>query len=176
MQSTRFLKKGYLLAALAFVLTLLSARFAFWNTWQAWQLNKQLNSRIGEASDISFQPGYLERKGKNLAKAIYLYQVDTLAYRNMVLTSISSLAEKEKVRIVDVPTEGNNSYYQTRLYKVEKIELEGEYTNLMRFYNQLFSIKGIGMIRSVLFTHLQQRGLVKVEGSLRLLMYLEIKR
>jgi len=169
-------KRAYLLAALALLLTLLSARFAFWNTWQAWQLNKQLNSRVGEGAYISFQPGYLERKSKNLSEAISLYHVDTSAYRNTLLTALSTLAEQEGVKIVDLPTENSNPYFQTKSYKIEKIEFQGPYANLLRFYYKFYQLPHIGMIRSVQLSTTREQEKVKDGGRLQMLLYIEIKR
>jgi hypothetical protein len=175
-QSILSLKRAYLLAALALLLTLLSARFAFWNTWQAWQLNKQLNSSVGEGAIVSFQPGYLERKSKNLSEALGLYQVDTSAYRNTLLTSISTLAEQEKVDIVDLPTENSNAYYQTKSFKIEKIEFQGAYANLLRFYYKFYQLPHIGMIRSVQLSTTREQEKVKDGCRLQMLLYFEIKR
>lgn len=176
MQSILFLKRAYLLAALAVLLTLISARFAFWNTWQAWRLNKQLNSRVVEGANISFQPGYLERKNKNLGNAINLYQVDTSAYSNVLLTSISTLAEQEKVDIIDLPTENSNTYYQTKSFRIEKIEFQGAYANLLRFYHKFCQLPHIGMIRSVQLCTSREQEKVNDRSRLQMLLYLQIIR
>jgi hypothetical protein len=169
-------KKAYLFSALAVVLTLLSVRFSFWNTLQTWKINTQLNSLLIQAGNVSYQPDYLERKRKNLDKAIALYQVDTTAYRSNVLAAISSLAEQEKVRIVTVPTQGDNPYYQTQHYTIQKIELNGNYSSLMRFYSQLQSVKGIGMIRAAQVNLNKLQAEVADNKHLQFLIYLEITR
>lgn len=169
-------KKPYLLVALPIVLTLLSARFAFWNTWQAWHLNQQLNSEISEGGNVSFQPGYLERKNKNLSNAIHLYQVDTSAYRNTLITELSSLSEREKVSVVDVPTENSNPYYQTKSYKVENIVFQGAFPNLLRFYHKLYQLPHIGVIRSLQLSTVSQQEKGNDDRKLQLQVYLELVR
>lgn len=129
------------------IITLLSARFAFWNTWDAWRLNKYLSSRAGGGVNISFLPGYLERKSKNLSNAIQLYQVDTLTYRHTLLTVLSALKEQERVSILDILTE--NRIHITKTYlKKQKNEFQGAFFNLLRFYHKLCKTEHIGMIKS----------------------------
>ena len=139
-------KKEYLLIAAAVFLLLVSYRFAFSNTIQAWQTNKQLKSKLEQSGDVTYQPAYLERKAGNLDKIIALYKADTTELRNNILNTISSVAEKQNVKLTEVPVQ--NATFHTGHFIIEKLGFEGDYFALMKTLNQLQSTKDIGMIRS----------------------------
>ena len=175
MKNRPAIKRGYLLAGLAVLLTLLSMRFAFWNTVQAMKVNSQLSTRQGQAADLRYPAGYLERKVTNLDKIITKYKADTTTYRTVLLTQISSLAEKVHVKVIDVPTDGT-AYEQTSHYKIQKIGLEGSFTNLTKFYNAFQDTSGIGIVRSANYFLLNQRTSFGNERRLGLLIYLETSK
>lgn len=92
------LKKEYLLIIATIVLLLLSYKLAFKATFEAWQINRALKTQLIQTNDLSYQPGYLERKNINLSKVINLYKADTVAFRNNSISNISVIAEKENVK------------------------------------------------------------------------------
>ena len=140
-------KKQYLLIAGAIVLLLLSYRLAFKRTIEAWQINKNLKAQIAQSSDLSLQPAYLERKSNNLSKILNLYKTDTVAFRSNIISTISLIAEKEGVKLSDVPLQ--NALYRTDKYIIQKLSFEGGYFSLVKVLNELQNSPGIGMVRSV---------------------------
>lgn len=140
-------KKQYLLIAATIVLLLLSYRFAFKRTIEAWQINKNLKAQIAQSSDLSLQPAYLERKSNNLNKILSLYKTDTVAFRSNIINTISLIAEKEGVKLSDVPLQ--NSLYRSDKHMIQKLSFEGMYFSLVKLLNQLQNSPGIGVVRSV---------------------------
>src|SRR4051812_19276275 len=128
-------KKQYLLIAGAIVLLLLSYQFAFKRTIEAWQINKNLKTQIAQSSDLSLQPAYLERKSNNLSKILNLYKTDTVAFRSNIISTISLIAEKEGVKLSDVPLQ--NALYRTDKYIIQKLSFEGGYFSLVKVLNAL---------------------------------------
>ena len=118
------LRKSYLLAAFTVLLILLSVRLAFQKTYLAWQFSKELTGKLEQSADLTYQPGYLEQKSHNIDKILSLYKVDTIAYRNNVLSALSFIAEKENVKIVDVPFIDSSPYYKTEHFKIQKLIFE----------------------------------------------------
>ena len=139
-------KKEYLLIAGTILLLFASYQLAFKKTIEAWQLNSSLEKELSQSNDIAIQPDYLERKDKNLDKLIGLYKADTTALRNNLINSVSLLADKENVKLSEVPVQdvANISDY----FIIERLQFEGDYFSLMKLSGRLQQENGIGMIKS----------------------------
>jgi len=140
-------KKQYLLTGATIVLLLLSYQFAFKRTIEAWQINKNLKTQIARSSDLSLQPAYLERKSNNLNKILSLYKTDTVAFRSNIISTISLIAEKQGVKLSDVPLQ--NALYRSDKYIIQKLSFEGGYFSMVKVLDQLQNSPGIGTLRSV---------------------------
>src|SRR5471030_199213 len=92
-------KKEYWLVAGAIVLLLVCYQLSFKETIQAFELNDRLKTQLNQASDLSYQPGYLERKAQNLDRLLNRYQMDSLALRCNTIASIASMVEKYGVKL-----------------------------------------------------------------------------
>jgi len=139
-------KKAYLLIAASLLLLLVSYRLAFKNTIEAWQSHRQLKTRLAQSNDLSYQPGYLQRKNNNLDQLIALYKADTTAFRSNIISTIASIAEKQNVKLTEVPVQDIS--FQTDHSIIEKIDFEGDYFALVKVAAQLQSTSGIGVIRT----------------------------
>jgi hypothetical protein len=142
-------KKEYLFVASVIVLLLISYQLAFKKTVEAWQISKQLKAQIAQASDLSIQPAYLDRKNANLSKIIGFYKTDTIAFRNNIISTISSIAEKEHVKLSEVPLQ--DPLYHNDKFIVQKLSFEGGSFALIKVLDQLEKTRGIGISRSVSF-------------------------
>ncbi|WP_158829389.1 hypothetical protein [Mucilaginibacter lacusdianchii] len=162
-------------AALAALLFLLSIKFAFLRTWQAWHIHQQLSAQLVRASDVSYQPGLLNRKQANLAQTLELFRVDSTVYRSWLLTSFSMLAEKEKVKVVDVP-EADNQPYQASRYRIQQLGFEGSFFALTRLVYAAEAFKGTGYIRSIVYRKVNVSAMGKQGSALQLYLYLETSR
>ncbi|MHB8209082.1 hypothetical protein [Mucilaginibacter sp.] len=139
-------KKEYLLLIATILLLLVSYQLAFKKTIAAWQLNNSLEKRLPQSNDLTIQPDYLERKNKNLDKLIGLYKADTTALRNNMINIVSLLADKEGVKLSEVPVQdiANISDH----FIIERLRFEGDYFALMKLSDRLGQESGIGMVRS----------------------------
>jgi hypothetical protein len=142
-------KKEYLLAGAALVLLLVSYQLAFKKTIEAWQLNHSLKRQLAQGTDVSYQPQYQERKNANLGKIIDLYKVDTTEFRNNIINNISVIAEKESVKLTEVPT--RDPLYHSAQFIIQKLDFEGDYFSLVKVLGKLKSKNGIGVIRGSIF-------------------------
>jgi len=165
------LKKEYLLIAASIVLLLLCYQLAFKKTIAAWQLNMQLKSQIAQASDISYQPAYLERKNNNLSKIISRYKTDTVTFRSNTISAISSIAENENVKLSEVPLQ--DPQYHTDLFIIQKLNFEGSFFALTRVFNQLQATCGIGAVRAATYRVTGAGSSANGEKKLVLEVYLE---
>ena len=168
------IKKEYLLIAASIVLLLLCYQLAFKKTAAAWQINKQLKAQIAQAADLSYQPAYLERKNNNLSKIISLYKTDTIAYRNNTISAISSIAEKENVKLSEVPLQ--DPLYHTDQFIIQKLNFEGDFFALTKVLNQLQTTSGIGIVRSATYKVMGIRPVNDEAKRLVLEVYLQIVR
>ncbi len=139
-------KNEYLLIAATILLLFVSYQLAFKKTIEAWKLNSSLEKKLSQSNDIAIQPDYLERKNKNLDKLIGLYKADTTALRNNLINVVSLLADKENVKLSEVPMQdiANISDH----YIIERLQFEGDYFSLMKLSDRLQQENDIGMIRS----------------------------
>jgi hypothetical protein len=142
-------KKQYLLIGSTIVLLLLSYQFSFKRTIEAWQINKNLKTQMARSYDLSLQPAYVERKSNNLNKILSLYKTDTVAFRSNIISTISLIAEKEGVKLSDVPLQ--NALYRSDKYIIQKLSFEGGYFALVKVLNELQGLKEIGQVRSFAF-------------------------
>ncbi len=142
-------KKEYLFIVSVVVLLLISYQLAFKKTIEVWQINKQLNAQIAQASDLSTQPAYLDRKNANLSKIIGFYKTDTVAFRSNTINTISSITEKENVKLSEVPLQ--DPLYHNDKFIIQKLSFEGDFFALIKVIDQLQATKNIGEIRSCTF-------------------------
>jgi len=143
------IKKEYILIAATIILLLASYQLAFKKTVEAWELNKQLKNQLTQTTDLSFQPGYLERKNANLTTILNLYKTDTTTFRSNTITTIASIAEKEDVKLSEVPLE--DPLYHTDRFIIQKLSFEGSFFALTKVFNQLQTTKGVGVVRSATY-------------------------
>jgi len=139
-------KNEYLLVAATLLLFLISYQLAFKKTIEYWQLNNGLKAKLAQSNNIAIQPEYLERKNANLNKLIGLYMADTSALRNNLINIISLLADKENVKLAEVPVQDVTNVSEH--FIIERLHFEGDYFSLMRLSEKLQQENGIGIIRS----------------------------
>lgn len=143
------IKKEYLFIAAVLILLSISYQLAFKKTLEAWQVNKQLKAQIAQASDLSIQPAYLDRKNNNLSKIIALYKTDTIAFRSNIISTISLIAQKGNVKLSNVPLE--DPLFRNDNFRIQKLSFEGGYFDLLKVLDALNNYKNIGVTRAVLF-------------------------
>jgi len=165
------IKKEYLLIAASIVLLLLCYQLAFKKTAEAWQINKQLRTQIAQATDLSYQPAYLERKNNNLSQIINRYKTDTIAFRSNTISAISSIAEKEDVKLSEVPLQ--DPLYHSDQFIIQKLNFEGGFFALTKVLNKLQATNGIGVVRSVAYKVMGVRSGADEDKKLILEVYLE---
>jgi hypothetical protein len=166
------IKKEYLLVIAAVVLFLVCYQLAFKKTVAAWQINRQLKAQILQTSDLSYQPAYLERKNANLGKLIARFRTDTIAFRSNVISTISVIADKEHVKLSEVP--GQNPQYHSEAFIIQKLSFEGDFFALLKVLHQLQDLNGVGMVRSAAFKSLEIHSTSAPAKKLVLEVYLEI--
>jgi len=167
-------KKEYLFVASVIILLLIGYQFAFKKTLEAWQISRQLKAQIAQAADLSIQPAYLDRKNANLSKIIGFYKTDTVAFRSNMINTISSIAEKENVKLSEVPLQ--DPLYRSAKFIIQKLSFEGDFFALTRVLNQLEKTKEIGVLRSVAFRKPKSNANDNNAGKLALDVYLEAIR
>lgn len=165
------IRKDYLLIAATIILFLLCYQLAFRKTLEAWQTNRQLKTQLAQAADLSYQPAYLQRKNHNLDKIIAFYKTDTAAFRSNSISAIASIAEKEQVKLSEVPVQ--NPLYRADEFTIQKLRFEGGFFPLIKVLDQLQALRDIGIIRSVAFKTTETRSATAPAKKLTLEVYLE---
>ena len=135
--------------AAVLVLFGLGYQLAFKKTIVAWRLHDHLQQQLTQSADISFQPQYQQRKNSNLEKIISLYRADSAEFRGNILSEIAAMAEKEQVKLSEVPV--RDPVYQSGDAIIQRLNFEGSYFSLMKLLARLQSTPGVGMVRSVTF-------------------------
>jgi len=174
MQKFLNIKKEYLLIGASLLILALSYQLAFTPTIEAWQLHNSLSKRLLQASDASYQPGYLERKNRNLDKILILFKADTLNFRSNILGRISGIAQDQGVKLTEVPT--NDPNFHIAGFTFEKLSFEGDYFALVKTLNKLQQTKGIGQIRSVSINSINEHLFGYVTPKIIMEIYLIISK
>lgn len=164
------IKREYLMIAATIILLLLCYKLAFKKTIEAWQIHKGLNAQLTQATDLSYQPAYVERKNSNLTKIINRYKTDTIAFRSNAISAISSIAEKENVKLSEVPLQ--DPLYHTEQFIIQKLNFEGDFFALTKTLDQLQATVGIGMVRSASYKMIISRSSTDEVKKLVLEVYL----
>ena len=113
---------------------------------EAWQTHNKLQTKLARSADLSYQPGHLECKSINIDKIISQYKADTTEFRSNIINIISSIAEKENVKLTEVPVQDVS--YRTDHFMMEKLGFEGYYFSLARLAHDLQLTGNIGIARS----------------------------
>jgi len=140
------IKKPYLLPAGTAILLLICYQLALKKTLAAWQVSRQLKAQVLRSADLTYQPAYLERKNANLGKLLARFRADTLAFRSSVISALSAMAEKEHVKLSEVPLQ--NPQYHTDRFTIQKLTFEGDFFALLKVLHQLEAMPGTGLVRS----------------------------
>jgi hypothetical protein len=142
-------RKDYLVYTGAVLLLFISYQLAFSWTLAEWRLYRQLNQELATANDLNYQPGYMERKSRNLERVLSLYRSDTALFRSNTLSVIATLAEKQHVRLSGVPA--GEDIFHTERSILQKLRFTGDFFSLNHFLYDLESTRGIGLPRSVAY-------------------------
>lgn len=142
-------KPEHLLALATILLLMLGYQLAFKKTIGANRLNRELRSASAQPQDLSYQLAYLERKVQNLERILQRYALDSIAFRSHALGVIASIAEKTGVTLTGVPVQDPSDH--TTLFRVQRLDFEGDYFSLLRMLQLLQSQPGIGVLRSLKF-------------------------
>ncbi|MEO7215172.1 hypothetical protein [Mucilaginibacter sp.] len=141
------IKDNHLLIILTVVFALICYRFAFRNTVEAWHLNSSYKTQLAGAGNLSYEPGYLERKAVNINKVIDRYKTDTVTFRNIIVNKISLMAEKENVKLIELPSQ--DPLYSTNQFIVQRILLQGDYFALLKVLVAVQKTESIGVVRAL---------------------------
>jgi len=163
------IKRDYLLIVGGFLLLLLCYQLAIKRTIEAWHQHQQLKKQVARSADLSYQPGYLERKRLNLDKILRHYNADTTNLRSNLLSNISSIAEEQNVVLSEVP--GKDASFNRSPFSLEKLSFEGDYFALLKTLNKLQSTVQAGIIRSVSLHLKKNMGNIEKENSLVMDVY-----
>ena len=171
MMQRLLIKKDYLFILMAIVLLIICYQLAFKRTFAAWQLHKRLTGQSAQSGNLSVQPAYLYRKDQNLSKIIGQYKTDTSLFRSNIISTISLLAEKENVKLSDVPVQ--DPLYNTSRFTIQKLSFDGDFFSLTKVLNRLYLTHDVGIVRSVTYRTVKLRS--KAEDVKKIIMdvYLE---
>jgi len=139
-------KKEYLLLVLFFVLLIFSYQFAFKKTWKAYKVNKSLSASLNKVN-LNYQPDYLHRRNSSLDKVLSKYSLKPNLFRGSAIAQIANLAEKENVKLVEIPATAPE--LNTAQSQVQRLNFEGDYYSLLSFVHKLQKQNNIGVVRSL---------------------------
>ncbi|RKR84509.1 hypothetical protein BDD43_4748 [Mucilaginibacter gracilis] len=165
------INKRYLAIAASVLLLIICYQLAFKSTIAAWQTNRELCSKLTAVSDLSYQPGLLERKSKNLDLILNRYRSDSSAFRGNTITAISRIAEKQNVKLSGIPVDDPNLH--TDQFVIERLNFEGDFVSLVKVLNDLESANKLGMPRSIAIKPLK-KGIAFDVKNLSMEVWMEI--
>jgi len=167
-------KKDYWLIAGTILLLVICYQLAFKKTIQAYQNHNRLQAEISQVSDVSYEPGYLQRKATNMDRILERYRMDTLALRGNTLAQIAMVAEREDVKLSEVPVQDPS--FNTTHFIIQKLEFEGNYPALLKTFNNLSSITNVGVPRSITIKTVSKSTSSREEKKTVMDVLMEIKK
>ena len=166
--------KKYLSVAGSIVLLVICYQLSFKPTIGAWETHRNLRSRLTYVSDFSYQPGLLERKSKAMDRILERYRSDSSALRENLLARISGIADKEKVRLSEVPVE--DPAFHTGQYILERLKFEGDFISLVKTLRDMESTSGAGVPRSITIKAPRETDPNKKNNALSMELLLEVSQ
>lgn len=167
-----FLEKKYLIYVVVAGFSLICYQMAFKPTIEAWQSRSALKARILQSAGKSGQPDYLIRKKVNLDTLVARFKIDTGVFRTGVLNKIALIAQKQDVKLIDIPAPDPLS--SAGPYLVQKLVMEGTYFALLKTLDGLRTAGQVGFIRSVSIRMPEKD--TPVKQALAMTIYLEVIR
>jgi hypothetical protein len=134
-------------AAVLVVFLVICYRFAVNRTVEAWQLNRQLTSRSARVSDITIQPSYIVRKGRNIKNILDLYRIDSVELRNNIISKIAVMADIEDVHLSEAPMQNSVDSSNSVL---QQLSFTGSYNNILKFVDKMQHAQKMGVVRTVI--------------------------
>ncbi len=168
------IKKEHLFIIATVVIFSLCYQLAFKKTIAVWQIHRQLTTQIAQAGDLSYQPAYMERKSMNLSKVVGFYKADTVTFRSNTISKIAGIAEKENVKLSEVPLQ--DPLYHTDKFILQKLDFEGSFFAITRVLSQLQSTPDIGMVRAFTYRSTGIKSNNDEAKKLILEVYMEINK
>jgi len=148
MGKSKWLNKKYGAIAGSLLALAICYELAFKVTLEAYGTNEDLKAQLSQSSGLSYQPGYLKRKARNLDVLLQRYQSDSSALRGNTIAGISRLAKRGNVRLSEVPVE--DPAWHTEQYIIERLKFEGDFKSLVKTLSYLEASEGMGVSRSVI--------------------------
>jgi len=167
-------KKDYWLVAGTILLLVICYQLAFKKTIQAYQNHSRLQAEISQTSDVSYEPGYLQRKASNMDRILERYHMDTLALRGNTLAQIAVVAERENVKLSEVPVQDPS--FNTAHFIIQKLEFEGTYPALLKTLNNLGNMTNIGVPRSITIKTVSKNTSSREEKKTVMDVLMEVKK
>jgi hypothetical protein len=165
-----YTQKNRVLIVAAILLLYIAYVFAFKNTVNAIQLNKQLQAEqnADHAMDSSFPQ--LSRKNSFYTNALKAYYVKNNDYENRLWQVLSDLAIEQKVKINFSPkpqAQTDTTTLQKGLL-VQQFAFKGNYFNLVKLLDTLDKSKAIGKISTLKLMRPKDQDTKKMNGELGL--------
>ncbi|MGY4538132.1 hypothetical protein ACVW0P_002552 [Mucilaginibacter sp. UYNi724] len=165
--------RKYILWAALVAFLLICYQLAFKPTIEAWSNNRVLTANAAQSNTETTKPLYQVRKKRNLDTLIARFRIDTAVFRNQVLNKIGLIAQKQNVRLTDIPVP--DALSSTGSYLIQKLVMEGEYNALLYTLDQMRSTAEIGFIRSVAL-QMPDRDRLTKQQVLHMTVYVETIR
>jgi hypothetical protein len=143
--------KNRLLLAGAVVLTLLSWNLAFRKTYDAINLNAELNKKLDQKSDLSVNPHYLKQKHQVLNRVLKQYTLDSAEWKNDFWLNVSRVAAHKEVSINYNPSATRALSDSVSHIAKEEIAFKSDFKKLVTLLDSLERMKGAGLISSTRF-------------------------
>lgn len=144
--------KNRLLLAGALLLLMLSWPLALRKTSDAIALNRQLSLKNEDKSNLSYNPAYLNQKGRVLEQLVSRYTLDSAGWKNELWLKASGAASAKGISVSYTP-DLLKSLADTGSTKTlrQSISFGGDYRKLVALLDTLEKMEGVGFVSSAKF-------------------------
>ncbi|PAW94651.1 hypothetical protein CKK33_14575 [Mucilaginibacter sp. MD40] len=165
----KFFSRPYAVPAAAILFLFICYQLAFKKTLEAWQLHRQFQQQLSTAQGIGSTPALMIRKQRNLDRIVQHYRWDTTAYRSSIIEQISKLSATQGVGFPTLPQ--REPALQSDQLQVERVVLNGKFTDLLKTLHTMEQTSSLGVVRSVRLSSPDERT-GKKGNSLEMSVYL----
>lgn len=149
-------KKNKLLIAIAIILFILSWKFAFKKTYDAFVLHQEFSVKAQDDNLLAFNPAYITEKSNILNKLLGKYTIDSAQWQNTFWLKASGAVSSADVKVIYQPEQKHVGDSTSALAR-QAISFEGNFKNLVLILDSLSKTTELGYLTAAQLRKVEQR-------------------
>lgn len=149
LKNLTYKRKNQLLIAGMLLVLLVSWNFAFKNTAEAINLNRNFHNKSSDSQSLTYNASYLTEKSFLLDNIVCRYQADSLSWKNSFWTHVSKSIPSHGVSVIYQPDEKSKQQDVPSVVTRQHITFDADYKKLLMLLDSLQKRNEAGYVSSV---------------------------